>query len=52
MEQMSRYQESAFDKLFKWAQSECRSMNRDSPEVSPALRAAMKALKQRPVLFQ
>ncbi|TPX48201.1 succinate---CoA ligase (ADP-forming) [Synchytrium endobioticum] len=52
MERMSSYQDLAFDKLFKWAQSECRSMNRDSPEVSPALRAAMKALKQRPVLFQ
>ncbi|TPX35858.1 hypothetical protein SmJEL517_g01736 [Synchytrium microbalum] len=52
MEGMATIQESAFEKLFKWAQSECRSMNRDSPEVSPALRSAMKALKQRPVLFQ
>ncbi|TPX69235.1 hypothetical protein SpCBS45565_g02494 [Spizellomyces sp. 'palustris'] len=52
MERMASYQETAFDKLFRWAQFECRSLNRDSPEVTQALRDAMRALKERPVLFQ
>ncbi|RKO87918.1 oligomeric Golgi complex subunit 6 [Blyttiomyces helicus] len=52
MESMAGHQEAAYEKLFRWAQNECRSMNRDSPEVTAAMRDAMCALKQRPVLFQ
>ncbi|KAI9090303.1 oligomeric Golgi complex subunit 6, partial [Phlyctochytrium arcticum] len=52
MEKMASYQEAAFEKLFRWAQLECRSLNRESPEVTRALRDAMRALKERPVLFQ
>ncbi|KAJ3193212.1 Golgi transport complex subunit 6 [Irineochytrium annulatum] len=48
MEKMAIYQEAAYDKLFRWAQSECRSMNKDIPEVTRAMRDAMKALKLRP----
>ncbi|KAI8913977.1 oligomeric Golgi complex subunit 6 [Powellomyces hirtus] len=52
MERMASFQETAFDKLFRWAQSECRSLNNDAPEVTASLRHAMRALKERPVLFQ
>ncbi|KAJ3155200.1 Golgi transport complex subunit 6 [Geranomyces variabilis] len=52
MERMASFQETAFDKLFRWAQSECRSLNSDAPEVTASLRNAMRALKERPVLFQ
>ncbi|KAL1919011.1 uncharacterized protein VTP21DRAFT_2392 [Calcarisporiella thermophila] len=52
MESMSIYQENAYDKLYRWTQQECRSLNRDFLEASAALRSAMQALKQRPVLFQ
>lgn len=52
MESMAIYQETAYEKLFRWAQTECRSMNRDSPEVTQAMKDAMRALKRRPVLFQ
>ncbi|KAJ3296955.1 Golgi transport complex subunit 6 [Borealophlyctis nickersoniae] len=52
METMAMYQETAYEKLFRWGQAECRSMNRDSPEVTPAMKDAMRALKRRPVLFQ
>ncbi|KAJ3021051.1 Golgi transport complex subunit 6 [Thoreauomyces humboldtii] len=52
MERMASFQETAFDKLFRWAQTECRSLNSDAPEVTASLRHAMRALKERPVLFQ
>ncbi|KAI8819828.1 oligomeric Golgi complex subunit 6 [Fimicolochytrium jonesii] len=52
MEKMSSYQETAFEKLFRWAQNECRSLNSDAPEVTASLKNAMRALKERPVLFQ
>ncbi|KAI8815398.1 oligomeric complex COG6-domain-containing protein, partial [Cladochytrium replicatum] len=52
MESLSVYQESAYEKLFRWAQHECRAMNREIPDLTPAFRDAMSALRQRPVLFQ
>ncbi|KAJ3056818.1 Golgi transport complex subunit 6 [Rhizophlyctis rosea] len=52
MESMALYQETAYEKLFRWAQGECRAMNRDFPEVTQPMKEAMGALKRRPVLFQ
>ncbi|RUS17455.1 oligomeric Golgi complex subunit 6 [Endogone sp. FLAS-F59071] len=52
MESMALYQDTAYDKLFRWTQYECRSFGRDSLEVGGSMKNAMKALKQRPVLFQ
>ncbi|KAJ3086103.1 Golgi transport complex subunit 6, partial [Quaeritorhiza haematococci] len=52
MENMAQYQETAYEKLFRWTQAECRTLNRESPEVTHLLKEGMKALKQRPVLFQ
>lgn len=52
MESMALYQDTAYDKLFRWTQYECRSFGRDSLEVGGSMKSAMKALKQRPVLFQ
>ncbi|KAG9307314.1 hypothetical protein G9A89_017142 [Geosiphon pyriformis] len=52
MERMNAYQETAFDKLFRWTQSETRTLGRDSLEISGTMRNALKTLKQRPVLFQ
>ncbi|KAI8814252.1 hypothetical protein BJ742DRAFT_734555 [Cladochytrium replicatum] len=52
MESLAVYQESAYAKLFRWAQHECRSINREIPDLTPAFTDAMSALRQRLVLFQ
>ncbi|RIB16037.1 component of oligomeric golgi complex 6 [Gigaspora rosea] len=52
MERMNSYQETAFDKLYRWTQAESRSLGRDTQEVPVTLKLALKTLKQRPVLFK
>ncbi|KAJ3103761.1 Golgi transport complex subunit 6 [Phlyctochytrium planicorne] len=52
MEKTSQFLEVAYDRLFRWAQAECRSMSGEIPEVSSGMKDAISALRQRPVLFQ
>ncbi|KAI8854731.1 oligomeric Golgi complex subunit 6 [Chytridium lagenaria] len=52
MEKISHYLETAYDKLFRWVQAECRYMGREVPEIRSGMKDAIKALQQRPVLFQ
>ncbi|KAI8473219.1 MAG: component of oligomeric golgi complex 6 [Monoraphidium minutum] len=53
MDQMSHYQEGAYEHLCRWVQAECRNLGEhDAPEVDPTLTAAVAALRQRPVLFK
>eukprot|EP01135_Chromosphaera_perkinsii_P005721 Nk52_evm21s359 gene=Nk52_evmTU21s359 len=52
MEIMSSYQESGYEKLYRWAQGECRTLTREAPEVSGILKKAMRELKNRPILFK
>lgn len=50
MEQMSLYQEAALERLYRWTQSHCRSM--ESNETAALLTEAMACLQDRPVLFK
>ncbi|ESO91200.1 hypothetical protein LOTGIDRAFT_209569 [Lottia gigantea] len=52
MESMALHQESAYERLYRWTQNECRTLTGDSPDVSIVLCDAMKALLDRPVLFK
>uniref|UniRef100_A0A673T1C4 Conserved oligomeric Golgi complex subunit 6 n=1 Tax=Suricata suricatta TaxID=37032 RepID=A0A673T1C4_SURSU len=52
MEQMALLQETAYERLYRWAQSECRTLTQESCDVSPALTQAMEALQERPVLYK
>jgi hypothetical protein len=52
LETMSRQEERAYEKLYRWAQSQTQLMSRDYPEVTNAFRLAMRALRLRPLLFQ
>ncbi|XP_065056579.1 conserved oligomeric Golgi complex subunit 6-like isoform X1 [Rhopilema esculentum] len=52
METMALYQETAYEKLYRWTQDECRGMTNDSPDITGALCRAMEALQDRPVLFK
>ncbi|KAI0217702.1 Conserved oligomeric Golgi complex subunit 6 [Lamellibrachia satsuma] len=52
MESMALHQESAYERLYRWAQNECRLLSSESPDVSNQLCDAMLSLKDRPVLFR
>jgi len=52
MEQMALQQESAYERLYRWTQSQCRMMTSDSLDVTPTQQQAMRALQNRPVLFR
>ncbi|KAK6099385.1 Golgi transport complex subunit 6 [Batrachochytrium dendrobatidis] len=52
METTNMYQESAFEKLFRWALAECRLLKSESPEITVELKKGIQTLKQRPILFE
>uniref|UniRef100_A0A8C5LEC0 Conserved oligomeric Golgi complex subunit 6 n=1 Tax=Jaculus jaculus TaxID=51337 RepID=A0A8C5LEC0_JACJA len=52
MEQMALLQETAYERLYRWAQSECRTLTQESCDISPVLAQAMEALQDRPVLYK
>jgi len=52
MESMALYQETAYEKLYRWAQEECRSMTNDMPDISGALCKSIEALQDRQVLLR
>ncbi|XP_078686583.1 conserved oligomeric Golgi complex subunit 6-like [Branchiostoma floridae x Branchiostoma belcheri] len=52
MESMALHLETAYERLYRWTQAECRLLTGDSLEVSPLLCQAMSALQDRPVLFR
>lgn len=52
MESMALQQEAAYERLYRWTQSECRLLNMESPELNPLLSQAMESLQDRPVLFK
>lgn len=52
METMALHQESAYERLYRWAQNDCRTLTGDSPDISSMLCQAMESLKDRSVLFR
>ncbi|CAB0006886.1 unnamed protein product [Nesidiocoris tenuis] len=50
MEQMSIYQETALEKLYRWAQVHCKNI--DSPTSNKLFSLAMAKLQDRPTLFK
>ncbi|XP_057302600.1 conserved oligomeric Golgi complex subunit 6-like [Hydractinia symbiolongicarpus] len=52
MESMALYQETAYEKLYRWTQEECRGMTGDIPDVSGGLCRAIEALQDRQVLLR
>ncbi|KAG9491968.1 conserved oligomeric Golgi complex subunit 6 [Eleutherodactylus coqui] len=52
MEQMALLQETSYERLYRWAQNECRTLTQESCDISPILSQAMDALQDRPVLYK
>ncbi|KAK0051866.1 conserved oligomeric Golgi complex subunit 6 [Biomphalaria pfeifferi] len=52
MESMALHQESAYERLYRWTQNQCRQVTQDTPDVSYLLCQAVEALQDRPVLLK
>uniref|UniRef100_A0A8C1TBB6 Conserved oligomeric Golgi complex subunit 6 n=1 Tax=Cyprinus carpio TaxID=7962 RepID=A0A8C1TBB6_CYPCA len=53
MEQMAVLQETAYEQLYRWAQSECcRGLTQETCDIPPVLSQAMESLQDRPVLYK
>jgi hypothetical protein len=52
MEQTSKTLNGAFQKLYRWIQREFKSLNLENPQISSAIRRALRVLAERPSLFQ
>ncbi|KAM3414040.1 Conserved oligomeric Golgi complex subunit 6 [Cercospora zeina] len=52
LEQSSRQLNSAYQKLYRWVQREFKSLDLENPQISAAIRRALRVLAERPTLFQ
>lgn len=52
MDQSSRNLNIGYQKLYRWIQKEFKTLNLESPQISPIIRRALRALAERPTLFQ
>ncbi|ELU12375.1 hypothetical protein CAPTEDRAFT_181210, partial [Capitella teleta] len=52
MEAMALQQESAYERLYRWTQNECRMLSGDTPDINNQLCLALESLQDRPVLFR
>lgn len=52
LEQSSRQLNAAFQKLYRWVQREFKSLDLENPQISAAIRRALRVLAERPTLFQ
>ena len=52
MDQSSRNLNTGYQKLYRWIQKEFKTLNLESPHISSIIRRALRALAERPTLFQ
>ena len=52
MDQSSRNLNAGYQKLYRWIQKEFKTLNLDTPQISSQIRRALRALAERPTLFQ
>ncbi|TVY40221.1 Conserved oligomeric Golgi complex subunit [Lachnellula occidentalis] len=52
MDQISKNLNGAFQKLYRWIQREFKTLNLENPQISSAIRRALRVLAERPSLFQ
>ncbi|KAL9126038.1 MAG: hypothetical protein Q9175_007981 [Cornicularia normoerica] len=52
MDQSSRHLNTGYQKLYRWIQKEVKALNLESPQISSIVRRALRALAERPTLFQ
>ena len=52
MDQSSRNLNVGYQKLYRWIQGEFKTLNLENPQISSIIRRALRALAERPTLFQ
>ena len=52
MEEMALYQETGFERLYRWSQNQTRSLTQEEIEVSHSLQRGIQALAERPILLR
>ena len=52
MEQCSRNLNLGYQKLYRWIQKELKNLNLEHPQINSMIRRALRALSERPTLFQ
>ncbi|KAL2057642.1 hypothetical protein ABVK25_002026 [Lepraria finkii] len=52
MDQSSRNLNTGYQKLYRWVQKEFKNLNLENPQISSIVRRALRALAERPSLFQ
>ena len=52
MDQSSKHLNIGYQKLYRWIQKEFKTLNLESPHISSIIRRALRALAERPTLFQ
>ena len=52
MDSNSRHLNTAYQKLYRWIQRQFKTVNFENPQISPIIRRALRALAERPTLFQ
>jgi len=52
MDQSSRNLNIGYQKLYRWVQKEMKNLNIENPQISSLIRRALRALAERPTLFQ
>jgi len=45
------HQEASYRKLYRWIRTECNKFDSSNPDITPLMRKAIQALKERPVLL-
>ena len=52
MDQSSKNLNGGYQKVYRWVQREFKSLNLENPQISSVIRRALRALAERPTLFQ
>ena len=52
MDQSSKNLNAGYQKLYRWIQKEFKTLNLENPQISSIIRRALRALAERPTLFQ
>lgn len=52
LDQSSKHINAAYQKLYRWVQREFKSLDLENPQISTAIRRALRVLAERPTLFQ
>ena len=52
MDECSRHLNMGYQKLFRWIQKELKNLNLENPQINAIIRRALRALSERPTLFQ